>query len=500
MYALNEFANDGHCYAGRGALIEKAVTILGVDTDILFGTVEKMLAERDLIPEQPDRVFLPPLWFSEKGVAQRLLQILYSRRNSPVTNIDAVIARAESSAGISYDEIQRAAIRTASESKIMILTGGPGVGKTTTTKGIISVFAEQGLTVLLAAPTGRAAKRLSETSGREAKTIHRLLESAPPGGYARNADNPIEGDVLIVDECSMIDIVLMYNLLKAVPDDMAVVFVGDADQLPSVGSGNVLRDMISSGALPVVRLTTIYRQAQSSMIITNAHRINRGEFPVLKGGKLSDFFFVEEENPANIPVIICGLCTKRLPGYYSVDPVQDIQILTPMRRGETGAANLNVLLQNALNPSGESLNRGGTEYRLRDKVMQIKNDYDKDVFNGDIGIVTSLDLEERELTVTFDGRAVKYDVSELDELVLAYATTIHKAQGSEYPIVVMPFTMQHFMMLQRNLLYTGLTRAKKVFVLVGTKKAIGYAVRNDKVAERNTMLAERLGGGQPGLR
>jgi exodeoxyribonuclease V alpha subunit len=350
------------------------------------------------------------------------------------------------------------------------------------------------LKILLAAPTGRAAKGLSETTGMEAKTIHRLLESTPPSGYAKNADSPLEGDVLIVDESSMIDILLMYNLLKAVPDEMVVVFVGDSDQLPSVGAGNVLLDIIASEIIPTIKLTQIYRQAQNSQIIMNAHRINRGEFPNLYGGKNSDFFYIDESEPANIPALICDLCARRLPGYYKVNPVQDIQVLTPMRRGDTGSANLNTLLQNTLNPNKPHLQRGGTEYRLGDKVMQVRNNYDKLIFNGDIGIVSGVDLEERELTVTFDEIPVKYDISELDELVLAYATTIHKAQGSEYPIVVMPFTMQHFMMLQRNLLYTGITRAKRVFVLVGTKKAIGYALHNNKVTERNTALAERLGG------
>jgi exodeoxyribonuclease V alpha subunit len=326
----------------------------------------------------------------------------------------------------------------------------------------------------------------------EAKTIHRMLGYSPTGGYEKNEDAPLQGDALIVDEASMIDVILMHNLLKAVPSSMKVILIGDADQLPSVGAGNVLRDIIASSAAPVVRLSTIYRQARTSNIIMNAHRINKGEFPVLRGGKQSDFFYIEEDNPEKIPGLICGLCAKRLPGYYGVDPVQGIQVLSPMQRGGTGAANLNALLQDTLNPGALSLSRGGTNYRLGDKVMQVRNNYDKEVFNGDIGRVSAVDLEERELTVSFDGVPVVYDVSELDELVLAYATTIHKAQGSEYPIVVMPFTMQHYMMLQRNLLYTGVTRAKKALVLIGTKKAIGYAVRNNTVIKRYTGLVERL--------
>jgi len=374
----------------------------------------------------------------------------------------------------------------------MILTGGPGTGKTTTTKGIISALIAVSGEILLCAPTGRAAKRLSETTGMEAKTVHRMLGYSPLSGYEKNADNPLAGDVLIVDESSMIDIILMYNLLKSVPDTMSVIFVGDADQLPSVGAGNVLLDMIASGVIPVVRLQTIYRQAQASDIVMNAHRVNRGEFPQLNKGKRSDFFFIEENDPEKIPELICDLCARRLPDYYHVDPINGVQVLTPMQRSATGAVALNDMLQEKLNPGRESLRRGGVEYRPGDKVMQIKNNYEKGVFNGDIGTIKKLNMEERELTVLFDEAPVSYDVSELDELVLAYATTIHKAQGSEYPIVVMPFTMQHFIMLQRNLLYTGITRARRALVLVGTKKAIGCAVRNNTVTKRNTFLAERL--------
>lgn len=492
LFVLNEFANDGHCYMPRYELQEKAAAMLEIEEPKLSMTIDHMLKEDELHCEKPDMIYLMPFYFSERGVSQRLHAI--SKAPAPAFDMDleACVAQAQNASGIAYDETQKNAILKAITSKVMVLTGGPGTGKTTTTLGIISAFAIQERRVLLAAPTGRAAKRLSETTGMEAKTIHRLLGSNAKGGFDKNAENPLQGDVLIVDESSMIDIILMYNLLKAVPDPMTVLFIGDADQLPSVGAGNVLRDIISSGVIPVLRLTNIYRQAQTSNIIMNAHRINRGEFPALKGGRGSDFFFIEEELPENIPSLICELCSERLPSYYKVDPMQDIQVLTPMQRGETGAVNLNTLLQDTLNPEYKHLYRAGTQYRLGDKVMQIKNNYDKEVFNGDIGQISAVDLEERELTVIFDGVPVTYDVSELDELVLAYATTIHKAQGSEYPVVVMPFTMQHFIMLQRNLLYTGVTRAKKALVLVGTKKAIGYAVKNNKVVERNTFLAERL--------
>jgi exodeoxyribonuclease V alpha subunit len=399
--------------------------------------------------------------------------------------------------GITYDEVQLEAIRTAVMSKFMVLTGGPGTGKTTTTLGIIQAFQASGLRVLCAAPTGRAAKRMSEATGMEAKTIHRLLEFKPPQGYQRNADNPLEGDVLILDECSMIDIILMHNLLKAVPDDMTVIMVGDTDQLPSVGAGNVLNDIIASEVVSVVRLRRIFRQAQGSRIIMNAHRINQGKGIDITNGKTSDFFFIESTTPESAVKQIIDLVETRLPEYYQADPIRDIQVLTPMQRGLVGAVNLNRMLQERLNPTSEpmgkpSLSRAGMEYRLHDKVMQIKNDYDKDVFNGDIGTITDVNIEDQQLTITFDGRDIVYEKSDLDEVVLAYATTIHKSQGSEYPIVVLPFMMTHFVMLQRNLLYTAATRAKRVLVLVGERKAIGYAIRNQKPNERNTRLHVRL--------
>ncbi|MDY2814300.1 MAG: AAA family ATPase, partial [Dorea sp.] len=409
-------------------------------------------------------------------------------------NPQEIVKKVVSQSEISYDEIQMEAINTAISSKIMVLTGGPGTGKTTTTMGIISAYRMVGCKILLAAPTGRAAKRMSEATGMEAKTIHRLLEFKPPEGYQKNEDKPLEGDVLILDECSMVDVILMYNLLKAIPKHMSLILVGDTDQLPSVGAGNVLKDVIESGRIPVVRLTRIFRQAQGSRIIMNAHRINKGEAIDMRGGKESDFFFASKESNEEVVETLVKYCTQNLPRYYHVDAFRDIQVLTPMQRGTCGAANLNQVLQEAMNPTRIFLHRGGTQYRLRDKVMQIRNDYDKEVFNGDIGIIDAVDLEERTLTVKYEERYVEYDVTELDELVHAYATTIHKAQGSEYPIVVMPVLMNHYVMLQRNLIYTGITRAKKILVLVGTKKALSYAVRNVMVTKRNTMLKERLAG------
>ena len=498
MYTLNRLAEDGHCYALRQQLTETGAKLLEAEESLLSPVLDQMIADRDVItapvPESEDvAIYLPPFFYAEVGVQNRIRSIAAGEAVAPRS------AQVSMREDIEYDEVQLEAIRTALKSKIMVLTGGPGTGKSTTTLGIIRAFG--GMRILLAAPTGRAAKRLSEVTGREAKTIHRLLEFKPPEGYKRNEDNPLEGDVLIVDECSMVDEMLMYSLLRAVPDSMRVILVGDVDQLPSVGAGNVLRDIIDSGAVPVVRLTKIFRQAAASRIILNAHRINSGDFPDLSNGAGTDFFFQKAEEPEKAAEIIVDLVKNRLPKFCHVPP-QAIQVLTPMQRGVVGAANLNQLLQAAVNPPakdykgnpGPELHRGGYTFRAGDKVMQIKNNYDKEVFNGDIGTIEKIDPEDRTLTVRFDDRAIEYDATELDEMVLAYATTVHKAQGAEYPIVVMPVMMTHFMMLQRNLLYTGVTRAKKTLVLVGQKKAVGYCVRNVTVDKRNTLLAERLKG------
>ena len=518
LYTLNKLSEEGHCYATREMLLKTGAELLSVDESVLSMTLDEMIhaedvliepvplpedAAEDAVPEKA--IYLPPFYFSEAGTAKRLKAIFTNAEGIRV-NTSGLAERISRRAGIQYDEIQMQAILTAVQSKVLVLTGGPGTGKTTTTLGIITAFREAGARILLAAPTGRAAKRLSEATRMEAKTIHRLLEVKPPEGYQKNEEHPLEGDVLIVDECSMIDIMLMYNLLKAVPDTMTLILVGDIDQLPSVGAGNVLRDIIDSERFPVVRLTRIFRQAQTSRIIMNAHRINGGNMPDISNGAKSDFFFMDVEaqaqkkglNAEDSGVLaeeaartITELVSTKLSRYYRTPP-SEIQVLTPMQRGVAGAANLNQVLQQALNPGETGLKRGGYIFRARDKVMQIRNNYDKEVFNGDIGVVESVDMEEREMVVNFDDRLVSYDVSELDELVLAYAATIHKSQGSEYPIVVIPVLMNHFVMLQRNLIYTGITRAKKILVLVGTKKALGYAVRNVTVSKRNTMLKDRL--------
>lgn len=496
FYTLNKLAESGHCYADRRQLLEKAQQLLEVDEPEIQITLDEMLRTNDVIRDMnlehaEEAVYLPPYFFSETGCAKRLFRLMSMNRKISM-NPDEIMARVVAESTITYDEIQLQAVRTAISSKVMVLTGGPGTGKTTTTLGIISAYQQAGCKILLAAPTGRAAKRMSEAVGMEAKTIHRLLEYKPPEGYQKNEENPLEGDVLILDECSMIDIMLMYNLLKAIPEQMSLILVGDIDQLPSVGAGNVLRDIIASGSIPVVRLTRIFRQAQGSRIVMNAHRINKGEAIDMRGGKDADFFFAEKESNQEVVETMIQYCKTNLPRYYHADPFEDIQVLTPMQRGECGAVNLNQVLQEAMNPTNIFLRRGGTQYRLHDKVMQIRNDYDKEVFNGDIGTVVKVNMEERELTVKFDEREVLYDVTELDELSLAYAVTIHKSQGSEYPIVVMPLTMSHFVMLQRNLLYTGVTRAKKILVLIGEKKAVFYAIKNETTTGRNTGLRQRL--------
>ena len=489
LYTLGQLSDEGHVYAGEEQLVKTAGQLLEAGETAIRDTLAGMLQAEDLILDK-EAIYLPPFYHAECGTSRRLRDLAESTGRSLFDGLfDPSSLTAET--GIEYDEVQLAAIRQAVTSKVMVLTGGPGTGKTTTTQGIIAALKKAGLRVLLAAPTGRAAKRMSEATGMEAKTIHRLLEYNPQDGYKRNDENPLEGDALIVDECSMIDILLMNNLLKAVPVGMRLVFVGDIDQLPSVGAGNVLRDIIDSQRIPVVRLVRIFRQAQKSRIVMNAHTINQGRFPDTSNGRDTDFFFMREDDPERAAETIVRLVKERLPRAYRESPDR-IQVLTPMQRGVVGAANLNLLLQQALNPSGPSLNRGGYTYRQGDRVMQQRNNYDKDVFNGDLGYIREVDTEERTLKVDFDGKWVEYDVTELDELTLAYATTIHKAQGSEYPIVVMPVLMTHFVMLQRNLIYTGITRAKKICVLIGAMKALAYAVRNVSVLKRNTRLKERL--------
>ena len=490
LYTLNQLAEEGHVYAEPEQLVTAAKELLQADEEPIRKAVADMIEAKDLIADN-DVLYLPPFYHAENGSAKRLTTLLSESFFSDMAAEEAVPYGSQPDNGIVYDEVQQAAIRQALESKVMVLTGGPGTGKTTTTQGIIAAFKSRGMQILLAAPTGRAAKRMTEATGMEAKTIHRLLEYNPMDGYKRNDENPLEGDALIVDECSMIDIMLFYNLMKAIPENMRLILVGDIDQLPSVGAGNVLRDIIDSRQIPVVRLTRIFRQAQSSRIVMNAHAINAGQFPNISNGRNTDFFFIKAEDAETIPQLIVSLVRDRLSKTYGYKP-KEIQVLTPMQRGNVGAGNLNTELQSALNPSGPALTRGGYTFRQGDKVMQIRNNYDKNVFNGDIGFISAVDTSERTLSVIYDGRVIEYDVSGLDELTLAYAITIHKSQGSEFPVVVMPVTMKHFVMLQRNLIYTGITRAKKICVLVGTTKALAYAIHNQTGSKRNTKLKERL--------
>lgn len=489
IYTLNQLANEGHVYAEEEQLVKAAIELLEADESPIREALRNMLLTNDL-KQEDEAIYLPPFYYAEAGTANRLLALLRTTDEGLFTQTVDVPSLSKET-GIDYDDVQLQAIEEAVRSKVMVLTGGPGTGKTTTTQGIIAALKHMGLRILLAAPTGRAAKRMSEATGMEAKTIHRMLEFNPKDGYKRNEENPLEGDALIVDECSMIDIVLMNSLMKAIPSSMRVVFVGDIDQLPSVGAGNVLRDLIESDIIPVIRLTRIFRQAQSSRIVMSAHAINQGQFPDTSNGQQTDFFFIQQEDPETVAQEIVNLVKNRLPKAYH-QKVSNIQVLTPMQRGVVGAAQLNLALQQALNPSQVALNRGGYSFRQGDRVMQLRNNYDKEVFNGDLGYVESVDVEERTLWVNFDERLVEYEVSELDELTLAYATTIHKSQGSEYPLVVMPVLMTHYVMLQRNLIYTGITRAKKICILIGTKKALWYAIRNMSVLKRNTRLKERL--------
>ena len=441
-------------------------------------------------------VYLAPFYVAETGIAQRLRALKESPSNIRAINPEKAIEWVQQKLKIEFAQKQKEAVILAASSKVLIITGGPATGKTTIITAILRIFQQLKLRIFLAAPTGRAAKRMSEATDWEAKTIHRLLEYSPQkGGFKKDQDDPLDADVVIIDEASMVDTLLMYHLLKAIPLHAHLILVGDVDQLPSVGPGNVLKDIIASGIFTVVRLTEIFRQAQESMIIVNAHKVNQGEFPILKDPKRrepSDFYFIQKEDPEKILGQIITLCSERVPSRFGFHPIKDIQVLTPMHKGVIGATNLNIELQRALNPVQQGITHGSRTLKLGDKVMQITNNYDKEIFNGDIGRVSKIDQEDRELTIEFDGRLINYDYSDLDEVVLAYAISVHKSQGSEYPVVILPVTTQHYMLLQRNLIYTGITRAKKLVVLIGTKKALAIAIKNNKPQLRFTYLSGRL--------
>ena len=502
-HVLLEATGGGHCALPRELLCEQAVGLLEIDADIVAETLARMQADGEAVEEMIGGellVFLPALKLAEEGIASRIRELCAARCAYPEIETEKAIAWCEEKTGKALALQQKEAIRQALRSRVMVITGGPGVGKTTLVNSLLKILRAKKVRCLLAAPTGRAAKRLFESTGIEAKTIHRLLEFQPSSGaVSRHERNPLDCDLLIVDEVSMVDVPLMHKLLRALPARGHLILVGDADQLPSVGPGRVLQHFIESRVMPVVRLTEIFRQAAASRIVTSAHRINEGQLPELNESPDSDFFFIEREEPEAIQSTLLQMVRERIPKKLGCNAVEDIQVLCPMNRGSLGVRALNELLQKSLNPLRPDepfVEKFGWQFRLRDKVMQIRNNYDKAVFNGDIGVVAAMDPVEREVVIRYDQREVRYDDSELDEVVPAYAATIHKSQGSEFPVVVIPVAMQHFMMLQRNLVYTGVTRGKQMVVLIGQKKALELAVRNNETRLRYTGLLHRLIAGE----
>ena len=483
IYVLNEASNDGHVYLPMQELLKNCFEILNVDLSdslLLFREME----DYGLLKIANDNVYLMHYYEAERNIEYKITKLCGG--SSEFTEKELISVRLKPGY---YSHEQLGAIRNSLMHKILILTGGPGTGKTTALKGIIDSYFHLGKKIMLAAPTGRAAKRMSEVIGFDAKTIHRLLEYNPQDQlFARDEDNPLEADLLVVDEVSMIDTLLMNNLINAVTDNTTLVLVGDIDQLPSVGPGNILHDLIKSDKIPTVMLTKIFRQAEESKIVVNAHKINRGEFPALQNNESSDFFFIQEADNSLIPEVIVELCTKRLPAKYGFDPMKDIQVLTPMYKGDAGADNLNSLLQTALNDNEVLITRGRRSYKIGDKVMQLRNNYEKDVFNGDIGLIYSIDVEDQRLEIIFNGKIIPFDFLDLDDITLAYAITVHKSQGSEYPCVILPLTTAHYIMLQRNLLYTAVTRASKMMIITGSKQALQIAVANKKSRKRYTSL------------
>jgi exodeoxyribonuclease V alpha subunit len=531
-YVLQQLSNQGHCGFPEGSVVDQTAELTGIAHDVVHLAVEQERSEGDLVREvqstsagEETWLFLKPLFLAEVGVARAIRTLREGPHPLPALDMPAALRWVEKKMALELAATQRDAIRQAATQKVLVITGGPGVGKTTLVSGILEVFAARGLRCALCAPTGRAAKRLGETTGREARTIHRLLEFDPAlGDFKRDRGNHLDLDLLIVDEVSMVDVVLMNQLLRAVPPWACLVLVGDVDQLPSVGPGTVLADVIASRAVPVVRLTEIFRQAGQSRIVRAAHLVNHGEIPESDSqDRLGDFYIVEVGSPETIVNRMITLIRERIPARFGLDPLKDVQVLTPMNRSELGARNLNSRLQEVLNPShlltpgplpqrgrgdkrgfssspmgertggkGAEVERFGWRFRLGDKVLQTVNDYQKEVFNGDIGRVSKIDTFEQEMTVAYETKEVVYSFGELDELALAYALTVHKSQGSEYPAVVIPLHSQHYLMLQRNLLYTGITRGKKLVVLVGTRKALATAVQRQDTSRRYTALCRRL--------
>ena len=501
-YCLRQVADGaGHMYLPRPVLAEEAAKLLGChDLELIEEQIDALEERKRLVieplPEKGvgDAVFLTYFYRTEREIASRLRGLLDHVSRIDPAKISAAVEREEKRQSLTLSEEQRAAVESACGHKVSIITGGPGTGKTTITRVVVRALKALGLKISLAAPTGRAAKRLSEATGFTATTLHRLLRYQPGTGFEFNEEKKLSADVMVVDEVSMLDCGLCLSLLRALPLTCRLVFVGDENQLPSVGAGNVLGDMLESGVIPAVRLTHIYRQARESMIVVNAHRINEGEFPLGSphAPPKADFFWVEKEDLIELQSLVLRMVCERIPEAYGLDPMTDVQVLTPMHKGEVGTVVLNRLLQERLNPDGRELIRGQRAYRVGDRILQLRNNYDKDVFNGDLGRVTGFDTEAETLAAEFDGRAVEYDFDELDEIGLAYAISVHKSQGSEYPAVVMPVVSQHYMLLQRNLIYTGLTRARKLAVLMGSRRAMHMGLGNERGRQRNTSLAVRL--------
>ncbi len=502
-YVLQQLTNEGHCAYPLAELVEQCGELLEIDIAIIDQAIEQALADKRLVKEADEDglelIYLATLHKAEVALAEDIVGLSAGLHPCPEIDIEKAIAWVEQKVGLSLADQQKRAIGLATTAKVMVITGGPGVGKTTLVNAILKVLRAKGLTVVLCAPTGRAAKRLSETTGMVAKTIHRLLAWDPhTGKFKHNEFAPLTGDVFVIDETSMVDLSLGAQTLRAIPKHASLLLVGDVDQLPSVGPGSVLRDVIDSGAVAVCRLTEVFRQAAASEIITNAHRINEGQMPDLSAQAsppsrpATDFYFVRADEPERGVELIVEMVRNRIPSRFGHDPLEDIQVITPMHRGLLGARNLNAVLQDRLNPDSPGVERYGQTYRVGDKVMQTVNNYDKDVYNGDSGRIVSVDIEKGELAVRFDSRCVEYDIRELDELSLSYAITVHKSQGSEYPVVIVPIHTQHYVMLQRNLLYTAITRSRKLVVLVGTEKAVAIAVKRMSSTRRITTLRQRL--------
>jgi exodeoxyribonuclease V alpha subunit len=500
QHVLLQATDNGHCALPLDILRDEATRLLVVDSGLVLGGIERSLGARNLIREridETDLLFLPNLRHAEHSIAHRLLRSAQARPPYPDIDASSALAAVEARTGQSLAPSQREAVLAALRHRALVITGGPGVGKTTILRTLLALLTSRQVRCLLAAPTGRAARRMAEATGLPAQTIHRLLEVNPgTGGFLRKEDNQLATDLLVIDEASMVDIPLLHSVLRALPEPAALLLVGDVDQLPSVGPGSVLRDLIDSQSIPVVRLVEVFRQAAGSRIITNAHRINHGLLPEPHSGTdLTDFYFIEREDPGAITSTLLEVVRNRIPTRFKLDPIRDVQILTPQNRGSLGVRELNHVLQEALNPPAEGvpwIEKFGIRFRRGDKVLQTRNNYDKDVFNGDVGWITTLDELEQELTIDFDGRSVVYDFGELDEVVPAYAMTVHKSQGSEFPAIVIPLAVQQYILLQRNLLYTAITRGRKLVVVVGQARALRIAIQNDQREARWGGLAHRL--------